>query len=416
VIEGDLIEIPRLGHPQMALLRRLTIDGFRGMPGRLSIDFSHPTTGQATSAIIMGDNGTGKSTLIDAIELALQGTYRRSKHFRSTTLPSIFNLNGPAELSMIEVVLSDNSIFNTSISLDHDGGMTVTQGCPPLFQLAPIALRRKDILEFLETPDEHRQVFFFDFFRKHASIPVVPDTEGMRSLKERLLELRKERRSILSAIALHAGISDDPLPQTPEEITEFVRQHIYRGFTKNQRDSMRYRGRKLYFDPTLISMSQQLARITDTRREVQSALSKAKNAIQPSSLHQSTKKALAEFFSAAQDQFSTWFLAISTARSFVRRVLLVVGELSETSLSVELELINSQICSPHNVLSEANLDLLALLLFLAVAKEASKRGQPPVLMLDDVLQSVDATIRVAFAELMLSEFNSTVSATTSADS
>ena len=83
------------------------------------------------------------------------------------------------------------------------------------------------------------------------------------------------------------------------------------------------------------------------------------------------KKQLAAFFAAAQDEISRWFLTISTSRSFVSRVLLVLGEMSDMSLSVKLELIKVQVCTPHNILSEANLDLLALLLFLAVAKEAS---------------------------------------------
>ncbi len=40
-------------------------------------------------------------------------------------------------------------------------------------------------------------------------------------------------------------------------------------------------------------------------------------------------------------------------------------------------------------------DLVALLYFLAVLRAAGERGQARVLILDDVLQSVDAGIRVA---------------------
>jgi predicted ATP-binding protein involved in virulence len=58
----------------MPFLRQLTVERFRGAPGRIAVDFCRPKGGEGVSAIILGDNGTGKSTIVDAIELALQGT------------------------------------------------------------------------------------------------------------------------------------------------------------------------------------------------------------------------------------------------------------------------------------------------------------------------------------------------------
>lgn len=138
----------------MPLLRHLTIKGFRGCPESTTIDFCRSTGSKGLSAIILGDNGTGKSTIIDALELALQGKYRRSKRLQSASLPSPLNLRGPSHSAAVHVTFDDNSSIEASIQRDdRDGHQFVATGHPD-FMVAPIALRRKDILTFLETPEE----------------------------------------------------------------------------------------------------------------------------------------------------------------------------------------------------------------------------------------------------------------------
>ena len=70
-----------------------------------------------------------------------------------------------------------------------------------------------------------------------------------------------------------------------------------------------------------------------------------------------------------------------------------------------MHLANGHSALPQNVFSEANLDLLALLVFLAFAKESASKGQAKFLVLDDVLQSVDSSIRLLVAEYILHEFS-----------
>jgi hypothetical protein len=53
------------------------------------------------------------------------------------------------------------------------------------------------------------------------------------------------------------------------------------------------------------------------------------------------------------------------------------------------------------VFSEANLDLLAILIFVAIAQQAAERGQARILVLDDVLQSFDGATRLRTAEFIL---------------
>jgi hypothetical protein len=97
------------------------------------------------------------------------------------------------------------------------------------------------------------------------------------------------------------------------------------------------------------------------------------------------------------------FLQIS-AVDFVESIELKIGEESEISLSVAIFLKDGRRCEPRQVFSEANLDLLAVLIFLAIAEEANIENGLRLLVLDDVLQSVDSGFRVTIAEYILKRF------------
>ena len=49
-------------------LHRLVMKAFRGVPGELPVDF-----GEGRSMAVFGDNGTGKSTIADALEWYFTG-------------------------------------------------------------------------------------------------------------------------------------------------------------------------------------------------------------------------------------------------------------------------------------------------------------------------------------------------------
>ncbi len=129
----------------MTKIRCLELNGFRGAPGSCAIDFCLPRQTIPVSAIIFGENGTGKSTIVDALELALQGTFRRTKRHKSNSLPSILNLNEPARDARINVVFNDATSVTCKIESDEAGRLHIDRSACGDFGLAPIALRRKDI-------------------------------------------------------------------------------------------------------------------------------------------------------------------------------------------------------------------------------------------------------------------------------
>ena len=56
-------------------LQRLVMHAFRGVPGEMTIDF-----GDGDSTVVYGDNGTGKSTIADALEWYFNGEIELLSH------------------------------------------------------------------------------------------------------------------------------------------------------------------------------------------------------------------------------------------------------------------------------------------------------------------------------------------------
>ena len=98
-------------------------------------------------------------------------------------------------------------------------------------------------------------------------------------------------------------------------------------------------------------------------------------------------KALHSVLKHANDTLTDAFLQISPNRDFVDRIEFEYGKLTEVSLSLNAYLTNGTVISPSKIFSEANLDLLAMLVFSTIAKESAKRGQAKFLIFD-ILQVV----------------------------
>jgi hypothetical protein len=89
----------------------------------------------------------------------------------------------------------------------------------------------------------------------------------------------------------------------------------------------------------------------------------------------------------------------------IHRIDVVFDASGPLSLDLLVRLQDGVRCFPQQLFSEAYQDLLALLFFASVAKKASERGQARILILDDVLQSVDARIMHSFVDYLLDEFS-----------
>ena len=272
---------------------------FRGIPQETVVDFRTPED-EAVSAIIAGDNGTGKSSVVDALEFALQGRVSGQASLEGER-PSVISLGGHGQ-PVVEVMFSDGSTVTRRIEQDRTWKWVASGSPHPRFDFAPFVLRRKDILQFWDYAPDARQIAVADYFRRR-----------------------------LSRYSLNRADLKWLVPSIGEKV-------------------------------------------------------------------KASMERIGESITAS-------FLEMSTASAYVQGIEVHSGRITPSSLEVVARLKNNQTADPVGLFSEANLDLLAFLIFLAVAKEAAERGQARLLVLDDVLQSVDAVFRARVSEYIVEEFH-----------
>lgn len=78
-------------------ISKLYIHSFRGIPNELNVDFTNKH-GKPMSVIIHGDNGSGKSSIIDAIEFNLQARIERSEVLKNLKRPSPICINNSSKV------------------------------------------------------------------------------------------------------------------------------------------------------------------------------------------------------------------------------------------------------------------------------------------------------------------------------
>ncbi len=385
----------------MLRISSIQVQGFRGIPDILTIDFRPENTKTPASLILSGDNGTGKSSVIDAIEFALQARIARRRDYLDNPTPSAVSLAGSSKCN-VTITLSDETIQVREIHKPIDHWVTDWQPHPS-FAISPLALRRADILRFWSTPEHQRQVIFFDYVRNPGEARETwteTQEEASQKLSQERLKLKEQRRSLVEQLATRLEMEPKEIPLSMQEFNLFVRDKVYGGAGIKKRRQLQQKGIRIKVDTVAEKLAQDI-------RALGVEISRLQSEIGPRGQSNSTKlnkQALWEILAGAEARINEAFCRISTGRAFVKHIELVYGKPSEVSLALNVYLNNGSVCSPQSIFSEANLDLLALLVFLSFALESAKRGQAKLLILDDVLQSVDASIRVLVTEYILEQF------------
>jgi hypothetical protein len=111
---------------------------------------------------------------------------------------------------------------------------------------------------------------------------------------------------------------------------------------------------------------------------------------------------LAEALRGIGDDLSHAFARIARA-PYVDRIDVAFGRSGPVALDLIVRLKDGSHCFPHQLFSEGYRDLIAVLFFVVVAKRAVELGQAKVLILDDVFQSVDATVRKGVVQYLLED-------------
>jgi len=385
-------------------IKNIEIEAFRGIPGKLSICLEK--NGSCLSLLLFGDNGTGKSSIIDAVEFALQARINRTTSLKNQLFAFPLSLYRSSD-SFIQVKFSDNSSTIRQILIkktenNEEFSFSMDTSKPhDKFNLSPIVLRRRDILQFNNTPSRQKQVVFFDFLRNsekedwEKNPPI--EYEKLLQKKNKLKELRRQK---IGKLAAKLKVDTELIPLDAKKFDDFIREYLYKGLNRKQRASMTRRGIAVNIDEKI----QKIVSDIKSNYKLFKSNNKELNELKRSNINRFDKsKITQEILGRISEFFTNSFNKVAHI-NHVEKIILKAGEESEVSLNIEVILKNGKVGNPNNVFSEAYLDLTALLLFISFLKESSNLGQSKILILDDVLQSVDSTIRLSFVDFLLKEF------------
>lgn len=353
-----------------------TVENFRGISEPVTINLQAKGTGKVTSLVLLGDNGSGKSSLVDALEFCLRGRLSRRSGAEGKQRREVMNLSAGRKPPAVITSLSDGQSFKRGGGLRDFGPRPIGQAkMVPEFSVAPIIVRRHDVESFWLISPEERQKFFFDYLRSDYRAIVRPDRratllEAHKAASVRLAEANKRMIEV-------SDVPETKLPTNLRTARIFLERTL-RG--KNARKGAMPRtlapGVQAAYDELVAAIDEKNQ--LDGRVRVLSTDSSDDAKIQP-------------VLSRISDRITENFTKVARL-DWVDNVNLNIGEGQE--FSITLDLAGGQTVEPIQVLSEAALDLLALLIIIEVHTECVELGQSPLIVLDDVFQSVDATHRV----------------------
>ena len=377
-------------------LDSIKLGGFRGSPNEIEVNFTQKDT--PVSAIIFGENGVGKSTVVDAIEFALQARISRSINFESP-LTSAMRSFASDPIPKVEAKLSNDRRVVRSVTTNRSGALQPSpREVSPGFRLAPITLNRTDLQRLLDTEALERGTVLLDYFPGDLqSLPMRPEQEVHR-LRSEMTDLRVRR----SGFATQLGdlINEDPSElANRERFTRVIREKFMNG------DTVAHFEDRGGWSTVPEEIRVAIVRLQETHLALSAAKKRSERAVEVLNpvAHAKQAKILAPILAKIGLDLSVAFSHVCHDYP-VNRIDVVFGSSGPVSLDFVVQLENGRTCYPQQIFSEAYKDLIALLFFTSVAKEAAERGQARILILDDVLQSIDSGIRHEFMSYMLSEF------------
>ena len=386
-------------------ISKLHIKSFRGIPNDFQLNFVD-RKGNTISTIIYGGNGSGKSSVVDAIEYCLQGRIERSIELKNAVRPSTINYatEGLCPPS-IEVYFDDGSCLNRKIYVSRDGetGNLILEKSNsqlhPSYSRAPIVLRRNDIISYNMTPEAQGQILMLQFMYDVDIESKLAQDPEVRELDKKLVNLRHERETILRKIPDIIKLPIEDLRANHNNVEQLIRERFSPigqkfGFTSTGKPKEHIKAdvfdKAIKYAQDYYQLSQKYKKNKEKKKKLVSIKTPDKF------------KELEEVFSEASGYLTSSFKEISNV-NYIDDIQLSVAHISQTSLSIRIKLINGRYVAPNQIFSEANYDLMVLLLYLSLIRVGVYRGQEKVLILDDVLQSVDANIRASFIVYILKE-------------
>lgn len=273
------------------------------------------------------------------MEFALQGRVDRSADFQSAGRVRLSNLVAP--FSRAQVILADSSQVSRQLQVGAEGptGSDVPAG----FRVAPLVLRRADIVRFQESQTLARGSIFFDYFPSDEKIAEIRPDDKMRMMEERQFALRLHRDRVIQL--LEPSFS---LPRKTFEDPASFELWFEEAFGAELRMDFDFQ-----FERFSDEQRELLAELRKTHlglRVVKAAIEKGVDKLNPIAYkHQRAR--LNAVLGRVSERLTEAFVRITRA-DHVRAIEVVVGVSGPISLDTVVEFGNGQKALPAQVFSE----------------------------------------------------------------
>lgn len=381
----------------MTIFQSVTCEGFRGSLDRVTLDLfpvGMKKVKRPPVTLIFGENGSGKSTFCDALEFATRGVVSRRFEFGNKLPRQTKNLHGDMAPYVRVARLGEADI--------HRGASIEAKSQPrgPIegFSIAPIVLRRSNLDLFWGIQDDIKLHMFWDYF--------VPEPHGWRTYEE--------QRKVDSWVSAREELENASL-----DLRKYIPDgYVYPGqsaaFALPNRDTgMKFLDNALrdiystYGPGGTPAAKYQDALIASRRYKdaVQLERKKSRGLDNGQLKPVWTNTAIVQILRDAAPRISDAFKAV-TDWSWIDKIEFSFGTTPESGmLAVRILDNRNRSLNPVEVLSEAYLNVLALFVLMEVQFGCFKKGQQPVLILDDIFQSIDAPLRRRALEVLLPRFS-----------
>ncbi len=375
-------------------IKEINIEHFRGIPNNVSLNFE--LQGRTESALIFGDNGSGKSSIVDAIEFVTQGsvqgkTSQKSNDWLYHSISFTWR-----EQAKVELVLDNDNRYQSSMKRNYDEQKIDKEGTIiKAFRYAPYILRRQDILSFWELPSYQKLKIFLKYTITKTENMLMSPNENLRLIEQKRIDVKQKKRELIEEICKYYRLDyNDMVNKGKRDFFTYVKLF-------NQGKNLKQLNPKHPHYKNLVELNGLFDEIVQLNKKIKSAKSIDDN----EDKNGTARKKLQEIMLNISPLVTKTFKDISRTNDYVKEITISVASQTEMSMDFIAELDNGAKASPVMLFSEANRDLLALLIYFEFILYSRKLGQAKVLVLDDIFQSVDSTIRFRVMQYLIGRFS-----------
>jgi predicted ATPase len=372
------------------IISEMKIKAFRGITTEIVIEFN----GSGSCFLIYGENGSGKSSISDAIEFCLQ---KRISHSYDEKLHKVVNRRCNHDETFVSIKLANNSfpkLSNGSILekrkikkyIDKDNQIKYLADLPYEcieFESAPIVLRREDIIDWWNLTEKEKKNWINKRFKR---VSMKKEKDVKSDIRDQLEKIKNVIKEITKSLDIKDDFDIDETINS-KRLNDFfgeVEKQYFANPQINIKNMKKGRGLCLKACKTVCKLKESLNNTDEDSTDI---------------MLKDINKDIENIFIELKSN--------STHIKGVRSDYLAKGEGAfNVEISIDGEGGQDIWINPKHYLSEANRDVLALSVYLGMIRYAANNwGHSKLLVLDDIFQSVDVDVRLKSSRKILKMFH-----------